>query len=628
MKMDVRSQAEDYIAQGRYAEAASAYEQAIASEPEQLSHYWRLGWALFLQGEEADAQLTWMSPLWDAEPEQEESRSQSLLDFLLMQAQALNLNGQYDAAMKLGRLCLELAPTDAKILLPVANWMQHSGITEDLIESIPLAIDCLERSPSYVDQVLSTHLILSALMSVCGTWQDSWKYYQVHKHLLACLPDLLGSPNSLPTLPAVERDALPNLLAMGAFLLYFEDDPCTNRRIRNQFAAFCQAQLRQQAGQQGKHYCQSFVPLGSTPTQPLKIGYLSECLRQHSVGWLSRWLLHYHDRDRFDIHLYSLMSTDDLIQNSLRQTYGDRFHSLPPTAVDIADQIYRDQIDILVDLDSLTCLSSCGAIALKPAPVQVNWLGYDAAGIPGVDYFIADPYVLPEEAQNYYQEKIWRLPHTYIAVNGFEIYTPSLRRDQLGIPGEAIVYLSSQSGLKRNPDNIRLQMQILKAVPNSYFLIKSWRADTGHLEEFFGQLADEIGLSRDRLRFLPGVSSEFIHRANLNLADVVLDTYPYNGATTTLEALWVGLPIVTLVGQQFAARNSYTLMRNAGITEGIAWTDCEYIEWGVRLGQDTVLRQKISYTLRRSRHTSPLWNAKAFTQDMETAYERMWQQTS
>ncbi len=650
--MKIATQAAHYMTQGNYAKAIIAYEQAIALEPN-LSHYWNLGLALFLQGEVADAQLAWMSPLLEV-PEQEEARSQSLVEFLLAQAQTQNLAGQYDMAAELGRFCVELTPDDVKVLLPVANWMQHTGLTESLTESIPLAVTCLERSPSYVDRVLATHLILSALMSTCGNWQDSWHYYQIHKHLLASLkvpspptplPDEEGSQDQCPFSPGEkglgnegeavrtpkekeldesDRSALPNILGMGAFLLYFEDNPRTNRPIRNQFAAVCQASFRQQAAQQGKQYHSSFVPLDTAVSKPLKIGYLSEGLRQHSIGWLIRWLLQHHDRHHFDVHLYSLMPSDDWIQNSLRSSYGDRFHDLPPTTVDIADRIYADQIDILVELDSLTCLSGCGTLALKPTPIQVNWLGYDAAGIPGVDYFIADPYVLPEDAQSYYTEKIWRLPNTYIAVEGFEVHTPSLRRDQLGIPGDAIVYLSSQSGLKRNPHNIRLQMQILQAVPNSYFLIKSWRAALVQLEEFFGQFADEVGLSRDRLRFLPGVPSEFTHRANLSLADIVLDTYPYNGATTTLEALWTGLPIVTRVGEQFAARNSYTLMINAGVTEGIAWSDDEYIEWGIRLGKDTSLRQEIIYKLRRSRHTSPLWNVSTFTRDLEKAYQQMW----
>jgi len=161
-------------------------------------------------------------------------------------------------------------------------------------------------------------------------------------------------------------------------------------------------------------------------------------------------------------------------------------------------------------------------------------------------------------------------------------------------------------------------------VPNSYFLIKGG-ADEKSIKQFFNQLAEEEGLEGDRLRFLPTVTSEEVHRANLGIADVVLDTYPYNGATTTLETLWMCIPLVTRVGQQFAARNSYTMMMNAGVTEGIAWTDEEYVEWGIRLGKDAALRQQISWKLLQSRQTSPLWNAQQFTREMEKAYEQMWQ---
>jgi predicted O-linked N-acetylglucosamine transferase (SPINDLY family) len=124
---------------------------------------------------------------------------------------------------------------------------------------------------------------------------------------------------------------------------------------------------------------------------------------------------------------------------------------------------------------------------------------------------------------------------------------------------------------------------------------------------------------------LPRSGSEAEHRANLAIADVVLDTYPYNGATTTMETLWMCIPLVTRVGEQFAARNSYTMMVNAGISEGIAWSDQEYIDWGIQLGTDENLRKQVFWKLKESRKTSPLWNAEQFTRDMESAYEQMWQ---
>jgi predicted O-linked N-acetylglucosamine transferase (SPINDLY family) len=166
-------------------------------------------------------------------------------------------------------------------------------------------------------------------------------------------------------------------------------------------------------------------------------------------------------------------------------------------------------------------------------------------------------------------------------------------------------------------------MQIIKAVPNSYLLIKG-KSDPMIIRDFFGKIAEEEGISLDRVRFLDGVPDEETHRANLTIADIVLDTFPYNGATTTLETLWMGIPMVTQVGQQFAARNSYTFMLNAGIEEGIAWSQEEYVEWGVKLGLDRDLRDRVRGKLRTGRTTAPVWNAKQFTQDMEQAYKAMW----
>jgi len=343
------------------------------------------------------------------------------------------------------------------------------------------------------------------------------------------------------------------------------------------------------------------------------------------VGWLARWVFEYRNRDRFEVNAYLLGS--EMSRDKLEDWYiskVDKAYKLGLDSHEAAEKIYEDEIDILVDLDSITLSTSCEIMAIKPAPIQVTWLGWDASSVPTIDYYIADPYVLPESAQDYYTEKIWRLPQTYIAVDGFEVSTPTLRRDQLDIGSEAVIYLSAQRGFKYHPNTARLQMQIIKEVPNSYFLIKGL-AEQESIKKFFVEVAESEGVGAERLRFLALVGAEAEHRANLGIADVVLDTYPYNGATTTMETLWMGVPLVTRVGEQFAARNSYTMMMNAGISEGIAWTDEEYVEWGVRLGKDAALRQQISWKLRQSRQTAPLWNGKQFTREMEKAYEQMWQ---
>jgi predicted O-linked N-acetylglucosamine transferase (SPINDLY family) len=410
---------------------------------------------------------------------------------------------------------------------------------------------------------------------------------------------------------------------------YIVDSPASTRELQNRVSQICHSVTQFYAEDSASKYSEFHASKLSQSSLPLnrrlKIGYLCHCFRSHSVGWLARWLIKYHDRDRFEVHGYFVAhrtGSDD----SLQSWYENQFEHVRQFGVnaqEIADVIHQDDLDILIDLDSITLDISFAVMAMKSAPIQATWLGLDASGLPSIDYFIADNHVLPETADEYYQEKIIRLLGPYLAVDGFEVDVPNLTRNDLLIPEDAVIFLSCQSGLKRNVETVRCQLQIIRGVPNSYFLIKGL-ADQSSVASLFQSLATEEGVDLNRLRFLPNTASEAVHRANLRIADVVLDTYPYNGATTTMETLWMEVPIVTRVGEQFAARNSYTMMMNAGITEGIAWSSEEYVEWGIKLGTDAKLRQEISWKLRESKKTSPLWDGKKFTRQMEDAYQQMW----
>jgi predicted O-linked N-acetylglucosamine transferase (SPINDLY family) len=520
-------------------------------------------------------------------------------------------------AASLLELCLQVDTDNIEILETLASFYQNGG---DYAKGINLAKHCYSLVQTLPEKICTNHLLLRGLMTAGGYWEETCSAISRQESLILALREEEAIK--------LEQATVERLLCAGFFFLYVRDRSRQNRQIINQLSQQCQGNFQSYAREQVQRYSQDFVKRRNLSTggrnKRLKVGYISHYLRSHSVGWLARWLLAYHDRDRFEIHLYLMLYQD--IGDPLQSWYvnqAEHCHKLGADSGKIADRIYEDEIDILVDLDSLTLNNTCKAIALKPAPIQVTWLGWDASGLPAIDYFIADPYVLPENAQEYYQERIWRLPQTYIAVDGFEVGVPTLRRENLNIPNDAVVYYSGQRGYKRHPDTARLQMRIIKEVPNSYFLIKGL-GDEEAISSFFTELAESEGVERDRLRFLPIVAEESVHRANLGIADVVLDTYPYNGATTTLETLWMGIPLVTRVGEQFAARNSYTMMMNAGITEGIAWTDEAYVQWGIRLGKDPDLRKHISWKLWRSRQSSPLWNAEQFTREMEKAYELMW----
>ena len=511
-------------------------------------------------------------------------------------------------AIDIVKLCLQHAPSDNAALGYLPRFhLECQQFSEAVVEARNFLLQCSTPESKF----FATTILLSTLMSA-GDWEQIPVAGDLLKGMIWDFVDKQSTELSLNLIRFL-------ILSPGAFL-YHKDDLENNRLLQNQAAQLFQKNIEANVTK----VIQPGLKKQKLSTDRLKVGYIASTLRCHSVGWLSRWLFQYHDRDKFEFYIYQVNQRQD--DAFFEEWFAHRVNHVRYLEREIGaavKTIRNDEIDILIDLDSITLDQTCNIMALKPAPVQATWLGYDASGLESIDYYIADHYVLPDNAQAYYQEKIWRLPSTYIAVDGFETGVPTLRRSDLNIPENAVVFWSSQAGLKRNPNIVRLQMKILKGVHNSVFLVKG-SGDQNIIRDFFIQIAQSEGVSEDCLRFLPTMANEYIHRANIQLADVVLDTYPYNGATTTLETLWAGVPLVTRVGQQFSARNSYAFLMNVGVTEGIAWTDEEYIDWGVRFGQDEKLRSQVSWKLKQSRHTSPLWNTKQFTHDMENAYREMW----
>jgi predicted O-linked N-acetylglucosamine transferase (SPINDLY family) len=518
-------------------------------------------------------------------------------------------------AADLMRVCIDANPLSLKLIHTLYWFYTHAYYYD---EAISIADEFLQKSQD------NQSLIYRAYNNFCylyiyllrSDWLNVIKYSRGY---IESLNDLYESDLEKEKSKVESYFMQGSLITISQLLIYVQDKPKENRKLNNLVAKLFQEN------------CTSGHPLNKLPyknsldlNRPLKIGYIGHTFRNHSVGWLCRWLIQHRNREQFKVYLYALNAHGTDVMREWFEDNTDAFCSLQRDVEATIKKIREDEIDILIDLDSLTLNNTCYVMAFKPAPVQATWLGQDASGIPAIDYFIADPYVLPPEAESYYSEKIWRLPHTYLGIDGFEIGIPTLRREELDIPNDAIIYMNFQGALKRYPDTIRLQFQIVKAVPNSYFLIKG-SGDQEVSKQLYTQLAQEQKFPLERIRFLERDKTEYEHRANLQLADVVLDTYPYNGATTTLEVLWSEIPLVTKVGKQFAARNSYTFMINAGITEGIAWTDEEYVEWGIRLGTDGSLRKEISWKLRQSKKIFPLWNGKQFTRDMEDAYRQMWE---
>jgi predicted O-linked N-acetylglucosamine transferase (SPINDLY family) len=523
-------------------------------------------------------------------------------------------------AIPLLDLCANLEPNDieiliqlAEMLIPVRSYKRAMEVGNKLLVNT--------RSP--INQVIGSYYILKSCLNEGKDRSAILQYASNHESYLA---------QFIEQRPSITYAEARHIIASVHLLTYVNDNPIVHRTLQNQILSIVQAAIQDHWYDE----CQNFQAnhkqrIDATQNsalvldRPLRIGYICSCFYSHSVGWLARTLMFYHDEQNFEIYVYGVNIPPD--DHPVKRFYRQVAHQYRSCGFDtgaIAEQILQDQIDILIDLDSITRDTVCTVMAMKPAPIQATWLGWDAIGMNAIDYYIADNYSLPEQAQDYYTEKIWRLPHAFLAVDGFEVGIPTVRRSELNIPEDAVVFLNPQRGYKLSPEVLSYQLEILKSTPNSYLLLKGV-FDYDSLEALVGEAARTIGVSLDRLRPVPYTTAEEMHRANLAIADVILDTFPYNGATTTTEALWMEIPIVTLVGQQFSARNSYALMRSAGITEGISWTPEEYIEWGIRMGTDAELRQQVSWKLRQGKRSAPLWNGKAFAQEMEAAYVQMYQ---
>jgi predicted O-linked N-acetylglucosamine transferase (SPINDLY family) len=545
---------------------------------------------------------------------------------ILLQKAHEEKNKSLEFAAEIAKICLKFFPENLVVLRAIYLFYSTTGNYKEAISSVT----------NFYDKAKNSEWELLAIYSLIrektrgGEWADLETTISKYKALMLQLQSSHQDQLEQDLDISIAMPIIPTMLQ------YYQDNIVENRYLQNQLSEKFQENMAKVFIDENHNRSIEKKPLSqfsylykrknSQKESKLRIGFLVSKLKLHSVGWLGRWLFKYYDESKFNFFLYvTKQNSGDFFTNAWFESKVKKCtYFQAEEYLKVVESIYLDEVDILIDLDSTTSCESCVVMALKPAPIQATWLGFDASGIPAIDYFIVDPHLLPKDAQSYYREKLWRLPRTYLAVDGFEIEVPTLSRRDFDIPDNAVVFLSAQTGQKRNPNTVRLQLRILKATPNGYLLIKGWGDDIV-IQDLFLKLAREEEVDLNRLRFLKLDQNEFIHRANLQIADVILDTYPYNGATTTLEALWMGVPIVTRLGQQCAARNSYTFMAQVGVTDGIATTDNEYVHWGTRFGNEPQLRQKVNAQLRQSRHTASVWDTKQFVRDMEDAWQEMWE---
>jgi predicted O-linked N-acetylglucosamine transferase (SPINDLY family) len=370
------------------------------------------------------------------------------------------------------------------------------------------------------------------------------------------------------------------------------------------------------------------VPLhrqGPPRTGRIRIGYLSGDLHMHAVGLLTPELFELHDRSRFEVYAYCWTpeSTQPDFVRQRQRILKAMDHHVRLAGVDdgtAARLIAQAGIDVLVDLQGLTNGARPGILVQRPAPVQVSYLGLPGTtALPGVDWMLADRYVMPPELLPYCTEKPIYLPHCYQVSDRQRAVAPKPVRATYGLPEDAFVFCSFNNNHKFTPEVFGAWMRILAAVPGSVLWLLS---DNETCKSNMLVAAAEQGIAAERLIFAPRVApAEYL--ARFQLADLMLDTFPFNAGTTASDALWMGLPIVTRAGRSYISRMAGSLLNAVGLPDLVTDTLADYERLAITLGRQPARVASYRRYLNEHGRSSPLFDMPQLVRDIEAEFERL-----
>jgi len=595
-----------FDALGKPDEAVAAYRQAIALQPGNPVVHANCGAALHALGRYADAEAACRAAI-ALRPGHAEAHCNL--------GAALYAQGRLDDAAAACRQAVALRPGYAEALSNLGAILEALRRFD---EAIAACRDAIAAAPGHYDAYLNLGAVfqklgrvgdaLAALRQAMALRPDRAAplLQAIHLRRLSCDWDgLADDERRFLALLRQGDEAVPpfNILCIDATPA--DQLACARRTTRLLAAPAGAAHDRARPG--GK----------------IRLGYLSSDFRNHAVSFLVVEMLERHDRARFTVNGYCIGWDDGSAMRNRVVAAFDRFTDLADLShADAARRIREDGIDILVDLNGYTMFARTAIVALRPAPVQVNFLGYPGTmGAEFIDYIIADPVTVPMGEAAFYDEKIVRLPDCYQPNDGLRPIAPTPSRRECGLPDDALVFCCFNSTYKITPALFGLWMRLLRAVPHA--LLWLFQSSVG-VEANLRREAAAAGIDPGRLVFAPKLPLAE-HLARHRLADLFLDTLPYNAHTTASDALWAGLPVLTCRGGTFAGRVAAGLLTAIGLPDLITESYEDYERKALELAQDGAALAEVKARLGRQRLGAPLFDGGRFARNIETAYERMWE---
>jgi protein O-GlcNAc transferase len=373
-----------------------------------------------------------------------------------------------------------------------------------------------------------------------------------------------------------------------------------------------------------KHPPQAKAPAARAADRKIRIAYVSADFREHPVSYLLAGTLEKHDRAAFEILGISLRAAEDTELGRRVRSGCDQFIEVADRSdAEVAGLLREAEVDIAVDLMGLTQGMRLGIFAHRAAPVQVSYLGYAGTlGASYIDYMLADGVVIPRGEERWYAEKVVRLPHCYLPNDDLRQIAAAPTREAAGLSAEGVVFCAFTNAYKINPPVFDIWMRLLREVPQSVLWL---RAVGPEVRDNLLREASSRGVDPRRIVFAPHVASMAEHLGRHQLADIYLDTLPYNAHSTTCDALWAGVPVITCARGGFASRVAASALTAVGLPELIGNSLEEYGHLALGLALDPRKRRDLRARLAANRLAAPLFDTAGHTRGLETAYAAMHQ---
>ena len=519
-----------------------------------------------------------------------------------------------DALASFDRL-IALAPHDAEAHYNRGNALHDLGRFDDAILSFDRA---LALKPNLVDALYNRAnalFVLKRYAEALAGFEETIAARPDHPYALeraaSCVLQLCDWTRRVRYQRALAEDIRANRSIVSPFtMLGYTDDPALQLKCGRQYgAATAPAESL-------------LARKGSRRPGKMRIAYLSADFQEHAIPYLFAELFERHDRSRFETYGFSFGRDDGGTMRKRLAAAFDRFEDCRLASDDeVARRLGALDIDIAVDLMGYTSESRFAILARRPAPVQVAYVGFAATtGAPCIDYILLDRIVAPEGSDAFFSEKIVRLPDCYLPSDTkLKIGERAPTREEAGLPPVGFVFACFNNAWKITPDVFDIWMRLLGEVEGSVlWLLPSNAAAEVNLRAE----AAKRGVAPDRIVFAPRVAPED-HLARHRLADLFLDTLPYNAHTTARDALWTGLPLVTLPGEAFASRVAASALSAVGLPELIARDAAEYEALALKLSMEPALLAAFRARLAANRITAPLFDSQRHTRAVEAAFARM-----